>query len=68
MCRQFSGKARGCMIGYHHQALETEEGGEEVKSFEQNEKIQKIYRSHRDALSFDGAFISLVMRKCIHIV
>jgi hypothetical protein len=34
MCRQFSAKARGYMLGYHHQALETEEGREEVKSFE----------------------------------
>jgi hypothetical protein len=29
------------MLGYHHQALETEDGREEVKSFEQNKKIQK---------------------------
>ena len=26
MCRQFLAKARGYMLGYHHQALETEEG------------------------------------------
>jgi hypothetical protein len=55
------------MLGYHHQALETEDGREEVKSFERNEKIHKIYRSHRDALSFDGEFISRVMRECITI-
>jgi hypothetical protein len=67
MCRQFSAKARGYMLGYHHQALETEDGREEVKSFERNEKIHKIYRSHRDALSFDGEFISRVMRECITI-
>jgi hypothetical protein len=42
------------MLGYHHQALETEDGREEVKSFEQNEKIHKIYRSHSDALTCDG--------------
>jgi tRNA(Phe) wybutosine-synthesizing methylase Tyw3 len=54
MCQQFSAKARGYRLGYHHQALETEDGREEVKSFERNKKIQKIYRSHRDALTFDG--------------
>jgi hypothetical protein len=67
MCLQFSAKAQGYMLGYHHQVLETEDGREEVKSFERNEKIQKIYRSHRDALTFDGAFISRVMQECIHI-
>jgi hypothetical protein len=41
MCQQFSGNARGYMLGYHHQALETEDGREEVKSSEQTEKIQK---------------------------
>jgi hypothetical protein len=30
-------------------------------------KIQKIYRSHRDALTFSGAFISHVMRECINV-
>ena len=55
------------MLGYHHQALEAEDGREEVKSFERNEKIQKIYRSHRDALTFSGEFISQVMRECINI-
>jgi hypothetical protein len=54
------------MLGYHPQAWETEDGREEVKSSERNKKIQKIYRSHRDALTFDGAFISRVMRECIH--
>ena len=62
---RFWGKAQGCMLGYHHQALEAEDGREEVKSFERNEKIQKIYRSPRDALTFDGDFISQVMRECI---
>jgi hypothetical protein len=67
MCRQFLGKAQGYMLGYHHQALEVEDGREEVKSFERNEKIQKIYRSHRDALTFSGEFISQVMRECINV-
>jgi hypothetical protein len=34
MCRRFSGKARGYMLGYHQQALEAKDGREEVKSFE----------------------------------
>jgi hypothetical protein len=38
MCRQFSGKVRGYMLGYHHQVLEVEDGREEVKSFERSEK------------------------------
>jgi hypothetical protein len=67
MCRQFSGKAQGYMLGYHHQVLEVEDGREEVKSFERNEKNQKIYRSHRDALTFSGEFISQVMRECINV-
>jgi hypothetical protein len=67
MCRQLSGKAWGYMLGYHHQALEAKDGREEVKSFERNEKIQKIYRSHRDALTFSGEFISQMMRECINV-
>jgi hypothetical protein len=54
MCQQFLGKVQGYMFSYPHQALEVEDGREEVKSFQQNEKIQKIYRSHRDALTFSG--------------
>jgi hypothetical protein len=46
------------MLGYHHEALEVEDEREKVKSFERNEKVQKIYRSHRDALTFSGEFIS----------
>jgi hypothetical protein len=60
-------KAQGYMLGYHHQVLETEDGREEVKSFDRNKKIHKTYRSHRDALTFDCEFISLVMQQCIHI-
>jgi hypothetical protein len=55
------------MLGYHHQALEAKDGREQVKIFERNEKIQKIYRSHRDALTFSGEFISQVMRECINV-
>jgi hypothetical protein len=55
MCRRFSGKAQGYMLGYHHQALEVKDGREEVKSFERNE------------LTFSGEFISQVMRECINV-
>jgi hypothetical protein len=58
MCRQFWGMARGYLLGHHHQALEAKDRREKVKSFGRNEKIQKIYRSHRDALTFSGEFIS----------
>ena len=56
MCRRFSAKARGYMLAYHHKALEKsnakckgESDAIEVKfsSFEYNEKIHKIYRSHQ---------------------
>jgi hypothetical protein len=60
------GNAQGYMLGYCHQALEVEDGREEFKSFGRNEIILKIYRSHRDALTFDGDFISQVMRACIN--
>jgi hypothetical protein len=40
MCQRFLGKARGYMLGYPHQALETEDRREEVKSFGCNEKIR----------------------------
>jgi hypothetical protein len=55
------------MLGYHHQVLEAKDGREEVKSFERNGKIQKIYRSHRDALTFSGEFLLQVMRECINV-
>jgi hypothetical protein len=33
---------QGYMLGYHHQALEAEDGREEVKSFEQNENLENL--------------------------
>ena len=76
MCRRFSAKARGYMLAYHHKALEksnakckSESDTIELKfsSFEYNEKIYKIYRSHRNANSIDGAFIEQVIYECITI-
>jgi transposase len=68
MCRRFSGKSRGYMQTYQHQYLERIEGRETgTESHENNEKIHKIYRSHRDALTFDESFIVRVMKDCINI-
>ena len=76
MCRKFSGKARGYMLAYHHKALEkvnakckSESDAIDLKfsSFDYNEKIHKIYRSHRDANSIDCAFIERVIYECITI-
>jgi hypothetical protein len=64
---QFLGKMGGYMLGYHHQALEAVDRREEVKSFEGNKKNKKMYRSHKDALTFSGEFISQVMRECINV-
>jgi hypothetical protein len=67
LCASAKSTSRCYMLGYYHQALEVEDGREEVKSFERNEKNQKIYRSHRDALTFSGEYISQVMRECIDV-
>ena len=68
MCRNFSSKARSYMLGYIHAMKEDELRNEwvekedsiiEVKlesSHEKNEKIHKIYRSHRDANCTDWKF------------
>jgi len=69
MCRKFSRKARGYMLGYRHKQLQKEEVGEDIKeSYEYNEKIHKMYRGHRDANCIDGAFIERVMLQCTSIV
>ena len=43
--------------------------GEEVSDdrwdFEENERVQKMYKSHRDASVFDGRFIQLVMNESV---
>jgi len=69
MCRRFSRKARGYMLGYRHQQLQREEEGEDTfsdakETYEYNEKIHKMYRGHRDANCIDGAFIERVMLQC----
>ena len=73
MCRKFSGKARGYMCGYMHQKVQLDETSDEEKErvrnmiscYEYNENIQKQYRSHRDANTFDSTFIERIMRECI---
>ena len=58
---------------YMHQYLTKDQPlckGETNKSrwcFEKNEKIQKMYRSYRDANITDGAFIENVMREYISV-
>ena len=68
MSRLYSAKARGYMQTYMHKYMkEKDSANDNVTewSFEKNEKIHKIYRSHRDANTTDGAFIEKVMRECI---
>ena len=80
MCRRFSAKARGYMLGYYHQNKEkkvselnqqneNQEGDAIIvkteTSYQYNEKIHKTYRSHRDANCTDWAFISEVIKECI---
>ena len=43
---------------------------DEVKyewNFEHNERIQKMYRSHRDVSVFDGRFIEKVLKESIKV-
>ena len=73
MCRKFSGKARGYMVAYMHKKLVLEEASDEkreevvsmMSSYAMNEKIHKIYRSHRDANTFDAGFIERTIKECI---
>ena len=58
------------MLGYRHKkALEesrqNECDDEDEWSYKLNEKIHKVYRSHRDTLSFDSRFIDDVVKECI---
>ena len=67
MSRRFSQKARSYMLGYHHQPKEE---NSEVRitiesSYEYNEKIHKLYKSHRDCSTTDFSFISSVIKECI---
>ena len=68
MVRKFSRKARRYMQGYVHLRSikkDNDGGDEKVLTFYENEKIHKVYKSHRDACCFDSTFIENVMKECI---
>ena len=67
MVRKFSKRARRYMLTYLHQKVSKGDGnsGEITWDFNEIERIQGIYKSHRDASVFDGRFIQLVMNKSI---
>ena len=55
------------MLTYlHTQLKDNNTSGEREWSFQQNERIFKLYSSHRDANSFDGKFIEDVLKKSIY--
>ena len=68
MVRRFSGKARSYMLAYSHKLYENEDRDKDLLvklewNFEQNEKIQKMYRSHRDVSITDGKYIEKVLKE-----
>ena len=76
MCRRFSAKARRYMVGYYHQWKEETVSPiaqgpahimDDKSSLIKNERIQKMYKSHRDTNCTDGAFIESVMSECIRL-
>ena len=74
MVRRFSGKARSCMLAYSHKLFEEEDEGSNSLvtsewNFDRNDKIQKIYRSHRDVSTTGGKCIEQVLKEasCIKV-
>ena len=70
MRQHFAWKARRYMLVFHHQLLLNSEAGEagsycKNRLLDYNEKLMKIYKSHRDANIIDGKFIERVMSECI---
>ena len=69
MCRRFSGKARGYMLTYTHKQITDEElthsDSKMDWTYETNEKIHKLYRSHRDMNAIDGVYIEKVIRESV---
>ena len=59
------------MSAYSHKKMQEEDlNDDEVKyewNFEHNERIQKMYRSHRDVSVFDGRFIEKVLKESIKV-
>ena len=70
MVNRFSSKARRYMIGYMHKVV-TENNGEISSkddnewSYEYNEKVHRVYKSHRDPCIFDFKYVNKVVNKCI---
>ena len=64
----FSGKARSYMLAYSHKLYENEDKDKDLLAksewnFERNEKIQKMYRSHRDVSIIDGKYIERILKE-----
>ena len=63
--RRFSGKARRYMMIYHHLRLSNKQKADDAQwSYEKIEKVNEIYRSHRDVNTIDAVFIDKVIRDC----
>ena len=69
MCRRFSGKARGYMLTHTHKQIADEElthtDSKMDWTYETNEKIHKLYRSHRGMNAIDGVYIEKVIRESV---
>ena len=67
MVRKFSKRARRYMLTYLHQKVRDGErnSDEIVWDYNEIERIQGIYKSHRDASVFDGRFIQSVINESI---
>ena len=71
-CRKFSVKASGYMLAYYHKKIMDEDGVNDEKdratwSFDDIERMHKIYRSHRDVNCIDGRYIKMVLRDSVGI-
>jgi hypothetical protein len=53
------------MLTYHHYNLE---GDDHAMGFDSNEKLCKVYKSHRDANIFDGEYILQMLRESCGLV
>ena len=67
MYRKFLRKARRYMVTYLHKRRAVRDGDANTWNFEENERIQRVYKCHRDANGFDGRFIESVMNKSINL-
>ena len=66
MVRKFSAKARRYMLIYLHQRMKSQQNDVIFeRNYDMNERLLKQYKSHRDAASFDGKFITQVWTESI---